>query len=157
MRIGIGFDFHPLVVGRRLVLGGVEIPFDRGLEGHSDADVLTHAIGDAMLGASGQGDLGCHFPDTDPAYQNISSQEILRKILGMVRTKGYRIANVDSTIVAERPRLTPHTGKMKEVLSATLGIAAAEISIKATTMERFGSVGREEGIAALAAVLLEED
>jgi 2-C-methyl-D-erythritol 2,4-cyclodiphosphate synthase len=110
-----------------------------------------------MLGALGEGDLGCHFPDDDPAYHDISSQEILKRISSMVKDRGYRVVNVDSTIVAERPRMVPHTSKMREVLSTTLGIPSADISIKATTMEKLGSIGREEGIAAMAAVLLEED
>jgi 2-C-methyl-D-erythritol 2,4-cyclodiphosphate synthase len=152
----MGFDFHPLVPGRRLVLGGVEVPFERGLKGHSDADVLTHAIGDALLGAVGDGDLGSHFPDDDPAYRDISSQELLERISEIVTSKGFRVVNVDSTIVAQRPTIAPYVLEMKDTLAATLKVPASIISIKATTMERLGAVGREEGMAALAVVLLEE-
>lgn len=156
MRIGIGFDSHPLVTGRPLILGGVEISSEKGLGGHSDADVLSHAIGDALLGGVGEGDLGKHFPDTDPAYGGISSQKILRKVLTILCEKGYKILNIDSTILAERPKLAPFIPKMKEILSSTLKIPTESISIKATTTERMGFIGRQEGIAAIAVVLLEE-
>lgn len=154
MRIGIGLDCHPLVTGRKLVLGGVEIPYEKGLEGHSDADVLSHAIGDALLGSVGEGDLGRHFPDDDPAYEGISSQQILRKIMVMVSGKGYRVVNVDTTVFAERPKLAPHVPRMRETLASTLSIPADALSVKATTMERMGFIGREEGIAAICVVLL---
>jgi len=154
MRIGIGLDCHPLVTGRKLVLGGVEIPHEKGLAGHSDADVLSHAIGDALLGSVGEGDLGRHFPDDDPAYEGISSQQILRKIMVMVSGKGYRVVNVDTTVFAERPKLAPHVPRMRETLASTLSIPADALSVKATTMERMGFIGREEGIAAICVVLL---
>jgi len=156
MRVGIGVDSHPLVPGRKLILGGVEIPFEKGLEGHSDADVLSHAIGDALLGSIGEGDLGVHFPDTDPAYEGISSQEILREIATFLSQKGYAIVYIDSTICAERPKLVPHIPRMREKLSSVLNTPKESISIKATTMEGMGFVGREEGMAAMAVVLLEK-
>lgn len=156
MRVGVGVDSHSFRVGRKLIVGGVEIPFEKGLEGHSDADVLSHAIGDALLGAIGEGDLGRHFPPTDPKYEGISSQELLRQILTMLYRKGYRIVNIDSTILAERPKLAPFISKMREILSETLKIQSESVSIKATTMERMGFIGREEGIVAIAVVLLKE-
>jgi 2-C-methyl-D-erythritol 2,4-cyclodiphosphate synthase len=154
MRIGIGVDCHPLVAGRKLVLGGVEIPYEKGLGGHSDADVLSHALGDALLGSIGEGDLGKHFPDDDPAYAGISSQELLKEIIATVSRKGYRIVNMDATVMAERPRLAPYVPRMRETLSSTLHIPVETLSIKATTMEGMGFVGREEGIAAVCVVLL---
>ncbi len=157
MKVGIGFDSHPLVAGRRLIIGGVEIPFEKGLEGHSDADVLSHAIGDALLGGMGEGDLGMHFPDTDPAYEGISSQEILKRISAMLHKKKYRVINVDSTVMAEQPKLVPHISRMRNVLSSTLDVPAEFVSIKATTMERMGFIGRGDGVAAIAVVLLEDN
>lgn len=156
MRIGIGFDSHSFVAGRALVIGGVEIPFEKGLGGHSDADVLSHAIGDALLGGIGEGDLGRHFPDSSPVYEGISSQEILKEILAILFKKHYRILNIDSTVLAERPKLAPYIPRMKEILSSTLDIPPENISIKATTMEKMGFIGREEGMAAVAVALLEE-
>lgn len=157
MKVGIGFDSHPLVAGRRLIIGGVEIRFEKGLEGHSDADVLSHAIGDALLGGMGEGDLGMHFPDTDPAYEGISSQEILKRISAMLHKKKYRVVNIDSTVMAEQPKLVPHISRMKNVLSSTLDVPSEFVSIKATTMERMGFVGRGDGVAAIAVVLLEDN
>jgi len=156
MRIGVGFDSHPLATGRRLIIGGVEIPFDKGLTGHSDADVLSHAIADALLGAVGEGDLGTYFPDTDSTYEGISSQKILRKVLGILLEKRHRIVNIDSTLFAERPKLAPHVEEMRQALSSALDIPTTSISVKATTMEKMGFVGREEGIAAVAVALLED-
>jgi 2-C-methyl-D-erythritol 2,4-cyclodiphosphate synthase len=155
MRIGQGFDVHELVVGRRLVIGGATIPYGRGLDGHSDADVLLHAICDALLGAAGLGDIGRHFPDTDPAYQNADSRELLREVIGKVRAKGLKVVNVDATILAQEPRMAPHVPQMVENIAADLGIAASVVNIKATTTEHLGFLGRAEGIAAQAVVLLE--
>jgi 2-C-methyl-D-erythritol 2,4-cyclodiphosphate synthase len=154
MRIGHGYDVHPLVAGRDLVLGGVKIPHDKGLHGHSDADVLIHAICDACLGAAGLGDIGRHFPDTDPRYKNIDSRKLLRKVKDAIVEKGWKIANIDSTIVAQAPRVSPHLSQMIANISADLGIPAENINIKATTTEKLGFAGREEGIAAHAVVLL---
>ena len=155
MRIGQGYDVHPLVAGRKLVLGGVEIAYHKGLEGHSDADVLLHAICDALLGAAGLGDIGRHFPDTDPAYQNADSRELLREVIGKVKAKGLKVVNVDATILAQEPRMAPHVPQMVENIAADLGIAASVVNIKATTTEHLGFLGRAEGIAAQAVVLLE--
>jgi 2-C-methyl-D-erythritol 2,4-cyclodiphosphate synthase len=155
MRIGHGYDVHPLVAGRDLVLGGVKIPHDKGLHGHSDADVLIHAICDACLGAAGLGDIGRHFPDTDPQYKNIDSRKLLRKVKEAITEKGWKIANIDSTIVAQAPRVAPYLAQMITNISADLGVAAENINIKATTTEKLGFAGREEGIAAHAVVLLE--
>ena len=155
MRIGQGFDVHELVVGRRLVIGGVAIPYGRGLDGHSDADVLLHAICDALLGAAGLGDIGRHFPDTDAAYKNADSRSLLRDVIGKVKAKGLRVVNVDATILAQEPRMAPHVPQMIENIAADLGIAASTVNIKATTTEHLGFLGRAEGIAAQAVVLLE--
>jgi len=143
-----------LVEGRPLILGGVAIPYRLGLLGHSDADVLTHAIGDALLGAAGAGDLGSHFPDKDPAYKDISSLILLEKIVAMVRQRGFRPLNVDATVVAEKPRLAPHIAAMKANLAPILGLAVDDINIKATTTEQMGFPGPGEGIAAYAVVLV---
>lgn len=155
MRIGHGYDVHPLVSGRDLILGGVKIPHDKGLHGHSDADVLIHAICDACLGAAGLGDIGRHFPDTDAQYKNIDSRKLLRQVKEELTKLGWKIANVDSTIVAQAPRVTPHLPQMIRNISADLGIAVDNVNIKATTTEKLGFAGREEGIAAHAVVLLE--
>jgi 2-C-methyl-D-erythritol 2,4-cyclodiphosphate synthase len=155
MRIGHGFDAHPLVPGRRLVIGGVAIPFERGLGGHSDADVLLHAVTDALLGAAGLGDLGRHFPDTDPAYRDADSRLLLREAMTRVRAAGYAVANVDATIIAEAPRMAPHIPAMVANLAADLGVDAARVNVKAKTTERLGFAGRGEGIAAEAVALLE--
>jgi len=155
MRIGQGFDVHPLVVGRKLVLGGVAIPYDKGLLGHSDADVLLHAICDALLGAAGLGDIGAHFPDTDRRYSDIDSRQLLREVAQKLDVRQLRVGNIDATVVAEAPRLAPHIPRMIGNIAADLGVAPARVSVKATTTERLGLVGRGEGIAALAVALLE--
>lgn len=156
MRVGFGYDAHRLVSGRLLILGGVEVPHHLGLSGHSDADVLTHAIGDALLGAVGAGDLGRHFPDTDPAYKGISSLILLERIMTVVRERGWRTVNVDAAIVAQAPRLAPYIPRMIEQLSPILGLPPGDVNIKATTTEKMGFAGREEGIAAYAVVLVEK-
>ena len=155
MRIGQGFDVHALVSGRRLVMGGVEIPFSKGLAGHSDADVLLHAICDALLGAAAMGDIGMHFPDTDPKYSEIDSRELLKAVAKKVGAAGYKIVNVDATIIAQEPRMAPHVPRMIGNISTDLGIQPSQISIKATTTEGLGYTGRGEGIAAQAIALLE--
>jgi len=154
LRIGQGFDVHPLVAGRRLVIGGVEIAHDRGLLGHSDADVLLHAISDALLGAAALGDIGRHFPDSDPRYKGIDSRELLRRVAGLVRETGFVPVNVDATIIAEAPRMAPHVPAMVANIAADLGIDAGCVNVKATTTEKLGFTGRGEGIAAQAACLL---
>jgi 2-C-methyl-D-erythritol 2,4-cyclodiphosphate synthase len=154
VRVGLGYDAHRLVPGRPLILGGVEIPFPLGLLGHSDADVLSHAIGDALLGAVGAGDLGSHFPDQDPAYLNISSLILLERIMRLVHERGFRPVNVDATVVAEQPRLAPHIPAMKARLAPVLGLAPEDVNIKATTTEKMGFAGKGEGIAAYAVVLV---
>jgi 2-C-methyl-D-erythritol 2,4-cyclodiphosphate synthase len=156
-RIGIGFDVHPFSddPGRPIVLGGVTIPGSRGLEGHSDADVLAHAIGDALLGAAACGDLGRHFPDTDPAYRGISSMLLLGRIARIVHERGFRIGNIDTVVMAEEPKIAPHAEAMRSNIAAACGCAPEAIGIKATTTERLGFVGRGEGIAAMATALLE--
>ena len=154
LRIGQGFDVHPLVAGRRLVIGGVEIAHDKGLLGHSDADVLLHAISDALLGAAALGDIGRHFPDSDPRYRGIDSRELLRRVAGLVRETGFVPVNVDATIIAEAPRMAPHVPAMVANIAADLGIDAGCVNVKATTTEKLGFTGRGEGIAAQAACLL---
>jgi len=156
MRAGIGYDVHRLVEGRKLILGGVEIEFERGLSGHSDADVLSHAIGDALLGAANLGDLGRHFPDSDERYKGISSLRLLEEIRSRLTDKGFGIINIDATIVAEVPKLAPYIEKMRERLSGTLKIPAENLSVKATTTEGLGFAGRGEGIACYAVVSLEK-
>jgi 2-C-methyl-D-erythritol 2,4-cyclodiphosphate synthase len=152
--VGHGYDAHRLVAGRPLILGGVEIPYHLGLEGHSDADVLSHAVGDALLGAMAAGDLGTHFPDRDPAYKGISSILLLKRIMAMVENRGLTPVNVDATIVAQRPRLAPYISQMVANLAAALGLSRDAVNVKATTTEGMGFAGREEGIAAHAVVLL---
>ena len=154
MRVGQGFDVHQLVSGRKLVIGGVEIPHERGLLGHSDADVLLHAICDALLGAAALGDIGRHFPDSDPRYKGIDSRELLRHVAALIREKGYRVGNVDATIIAQAPRMAPHIPKMVQNIAADLGIDAGAVNVKATTTEELGFTGRGEGIAAQAICLL---
>jgi 2-C-methyl-D-erythritol 2,4-cyclodiphosphate synthase len=154
MRVGLGYDAHRLVAGRPLILGGVEIPYAQGLLGHSDADVLAHAIGDALLGAVGAGDLGTHFPDKDPAYKNISSLILLERIMQIVRDRGYAPVNVDATLVAQQPRLVPHVPLMQANLAPILGLTPADVNIKATSTEQMGFAGRGEGMAAYAVVLV---
>jgi 2-C-methyl-D-erythritol 2,4-cyclodiphosphate synthase len=147
---GIGYDCHRFAAGRRLILGGVEIPHERGLEGHSDADVLTHAVIDALLGAAGLGDIGEHFPDTDPRYRNADSLELLQTVLTIVIAAGYEVENVDCTVIMEEPRLGPHRQAIRERLARGLELAVTRINVKATTGEGMGFVGRGEGVAALA-------
>ncbi len=156
MRIGWGYDIHPLKEGRRLVLGGVEIPFGRGLYGHSDADVLIHAICDAILGAMADGDLGRLFPDTDPKFAEIDSSHLLRQVADRAKARGYEIRNVDTTIVAQEPRLASHLSKMEERLAEILGLKGQDVNVKATSPEGIGAIGREEAIAAHCVVLIEE-
>lgn len=153
MRIGFGYDSHRFQKGRRLILGGVEIPFDKGLSGHSDADVLCHAIADAVIGALGLGDIGTHFPDSDPAWKDAVSIELLKCVVELAGMNGYSVSWVDTTVVAERPKLSGYTEQMKEALSKS-GIRAGAINIKAKTNEGMGFVGREEGIVAYAVCLL---
>jgi 2-C-methyl-D-erythritol 2,4-cyclodiphosphate synthase len=150
VRTGLGYDVHRLVGGRRLVLGGVDVPFDRGLDGHSDADVLTHAVIDALLGAAGLGDIGEHFPDTDERYRDADSLELLRRAAAEVRSAGFAVVNLDATVVIEQPRLGPHREQMRANLARAAGIDAGAVNVKATTGEAMGFVGREEGAAALA-------
>jgi 2-C-methyl-D-erythritol 2,4-cyclodiphosphate synthase len=157
MRIGHGYDVHPLVAGRDLILGGVKIPHGKGLHGHSDADVLIHAICDACLGAAGLGDIGRYFPDTDPQYKNIDSRKLLRKVREVIAERGWKIVNIDSTIVAQAPRLTPYIKEMVLNVASDLGVAQDSVNIKATTTEKLGFAGREEGIASHAVVLLSEN
>lgn len=153
-RMGLGYDVHRLVPGRPLILGGVEIPFHLGLAGHSDADVLSHALGDALLGAVNLGDLGRHFPDSDPEFKGISSLRLLERIVSLVHQKGYAIENVDVTVVAQEPKLAPHIKKMQAALAKALNLSAGQISIKATTTEGLGFTGRQEGMVAQALALL---
>ncbi|HWM42261.1 MAG TPA: 2-C-methyl-D-erythritol 2,4-cyclodiphosphate synthase [Burkholderiales bacterium] len=155
MRIGQGFDVHPLVAGRKLILGGVEIAYHKGLEGHSDADVLLHAICDALLGAAGLGDIGRHYPDTDAAYAGADSRAFLRDVAQKLREKKLKVINIDATILAQAPRMAPHMPRMSANIAADLGIAPAAVNVKATTTEGLGFVGRVEGIAAQAVALLD--
>ena len=153
MRVGQGFDIHALVSGRRLVIGGIEIAYEKGLAGHSDADVLIHAICDALLGAAGLGDIGRHFPDSDPRYRDVDSAELLREVVRRVRAAGWESVNVDATIIAEAPRMAAHIPRMEQRLRECLGGSCA-VNVKAKTMERLGAIGRGEGIAAEAVALL---
>lgn len=155
MRIGIGYDLHPLVEGRPLVLGGVTVPFSKGLDGHSDADVLTHALCDALLGAAGLKDLGAYYPNSDPAYRGVSSLVLLEDVGRKIRAAGFEIANLDSVIVADAPKLAPHLENMRAALAKVLSIDAAQITIKAKRAEGVGAIGRGEGMAAQAVCLLE--
>jgi 2-C-methyl-D-erythritol 2,4-cyclodiphosphate synthase len=152
---GIGFDSHRLVQGRRLLLGGVEVPAERGLEGHSDADVLAHAVIDALLGAAGLGDIGEHFPDSDERWRDADSMGLLREAVAMVGARGLAIVNVDCTVVMQAPRLAPHRGAIRSSLAGALGIASDDVNVKASTGEEMGFVGRGEGVAALAVAMLE--
>lgn len=154
IRIGFGYDIHRLVSGRKLILGGVEIPFDLGLDGHSDADVVSHAIIDALLGAASLGDIGSHFPDDDPAYKNADSIKLLGKTKTIIGEKGFAVGNIDVTIIAENPRLAPYIMEMRHKVAKAAGISPDDISIKATTNEKIGAIGRGEGIAALSVALL---
>ena len=154
MRIGQGFDVHQLVAGRKLIIGGVEIPYEKGLLGHSDADVLLHAICDALLGAAALGDIGSHFADSDAKYKNIDSRILLREVARMVTNEGFHIGNVDATIIAQAPRMAPHIPQMVANIAADLGVAMNAVNVKATTTEKLGYTGRGEGIAAQAVALL---
>lgn len=156
MRIGTGYDVHELVEGRRLVLGGIEIPFEKGLLGHSDADVLIHAVMDSILGALALGDIGLLFPDTDMKYKDIDSKILLKKVAEVMKDKNFQIGNVDAVVMAQRPKLRPYIDEMRNVISEILLTDVKNVSIKATTTEKLGFVGREEGIAAQAVVILEE-
>lgn len=155
MRVGMGYDVHRLAEGRRLILGGVEIPFEQGILGHSDADVLAHAVIDALLGAAGLGDIGRHFPDSDPQYENISSLILLARVGQLLRGQGWKVGNIDATVVAQRPRLAPYVEAMRRHLAEALEIEVARIGVKATTSDGLGFTGRGEGIAAFAVALLE--
>lgn len=156
-RVGFGYDVHRLVEGRDLVLGGVKIDFAKGLLGHSDADVLIHAICDALLGAANMRDIGWHFPDTSAATLNMDSKVILEKVIGLIATKGYKVGNIDATVCAERPKLNPHVPAMKACLAKVIGCDEDQVSIKATTTEKLGFTGREEGIAAYAVCLVAKE
>ncbi len=156
MRIGHGYDVHRLVEGRKLILGGVNIPYEKGLLGHSDADVLTHAVMDALLGAAALGDIGKHFPDSDPAYKGADSLALAREVAKLLKAKNYRVGNVDATILAQAPKLAPHIPQMRENLALALGIPTDAVSVKATTEEGLGFTGTGEGIAAHAVCLIEE-
>jgi len=153
-RIGSGVDFHKLSAGRELWIGGVNIPHSKGALGHSDADVLLHAICDALLGALALGDIGVHFPDSDPAYKNIDSKILLQKTIALIKNESYEVVNIDSTLCLETPRINPYSAQMKKQIAAILGINEKDVSIKATTTEQLGFVGREEGVMAYATVLL---
>ena len=154
MRVGLGFDVHRLTAGRRLVLGGVEIPHDRGLEGHSDADVLAHAVGDALLGAIGAGDLGAQFPSTDPTWRNVSGSELLRQVRARVEAAGFRIENLDATLVAQEPRLAEHRVAIEKGLADMLRVDPSRVCVKLKSSDGLGAIGRGEGIAAQAVVLV---
>jgi len=155
MRIGHGYDVHRLVEGRKLILGGVDIPYEKGLLGHSDADVLLHAIADAILGAIAEGDIGKHFPDTDPRFKGADSRMLLARVMELADDKGYRLGNLDATVVAQRPKLAPHIPHMRENIAVVLATGIDRVNVKATTTEELGFAGRGEGIAAYAVVLLE--
>lgn len=156
MRIGQGYDVHRLVAERPLILGGIEIPYEKGLLGHSDADVLLHAISDALLGAAALGDIGAHFPDSDPAYRGADSAELLRAVGDLIRAAGYEIGNIDSTVVCQAPKLAPHIASMRERIAEVLALPVGDVSVKASTEEHMGFTGRGEGIAAHAVCLLTE-
>lgn len=156
MRVGQGFDAHRLVAGRPLRLGGVEIEYERGLEGHSDGDVLLHAVASALLGALGEGDLGEHFPSSDPALAGVASGELVRRVMERVRARGLAIVNLDTTVIAEAPRLAPHRTKLSAAVADLLGVSAERVNVKLTSSDRLGAIGRGEGIAAQALVLLED-
>ena len=154
IRIGHGFDVHRLVEGRKCTIGGVDIPFERGLLGHSDADVLLHAICDALLGAAALGDIGRHFPDTDARYKGIDSRALLKHVSALIAERGYRVENIDATIIAEAPKMSPHTAQMVQNIADDIGIECEQVNVKATTTERLGFTGRGEGIAAEAVCLI---
>ena len=156
MRIGHGYDVHRLVEGRPLILGGVTIPYEKGLLGHSDADVLLHAVSDALLGAAGLGDIGKHFPDTDPQYKGADSLELLKVVISRVKEKGYRISNIDVTMIAQKPKLRPHIEAMEQNIASAVGIDFDRVNVKATTEEQLGFTGTGEGMRCHAVCLLEE-
>jgi 2-C-methyl-D-erythritol 2,4-cyclodiphosphate synthase len=156
-RTGIGYDLHPLAGGRDLILGGVAVPHQRGLQGHSDGDVLTHAVADALLGAAGRGDIGEWFPDSDERYRGARSLDLLRRIVEALARDGWAVGNVDASVVAQRPRLSSHLGQMRQNLAGVLGVEEGAVNVKATSPEYVGSLGREDAIAALATVLLQRD
>ena len=156
IRVGFGYDVHRLVEDRELWLGGIRLKYEKGLLGHSDADVLIHAICDALLGAANMRDIGYHFPDTAGEFENIDSKILLKKTVQLIATKGYRVGNVDATVCAERPKLNPHIPLMKQTLAAVMGVDEDDVSIKATTTEKLGFTGRQEGISAYATVLIEQ-
>ncbi|MDQ0255981.1 2-C-methyl-D-erythritol 2,4-cyclodiphosphate synthase [Evansella vedderi] len=156
IRIGQGFDVHQLVEGRPLIIGGIVIPYEKGLLGHSDADVLLHTIADACLGAVGEGDIGKHFPDTDPAFKDADSAKLLSHVWGIIKEKGYKLGNVDCTIMAQRPKMAPHIPSMRTRIASLLEGDKSQVNVKATTTEKLGFTGREEGIASMAVVLLEK-
>ena len=155
-RFGMGYDVHRLVEGRRLILGGVDVPYEKGLLGHSDADVLLHAVSDALLGAAALGDIGAHFPDSDPAYRGADSAELLRAVGDLIRAAGYEIGNIDSTVVCQAPKLAPHIASMRARIAEVLALPVGAVSVKASTEEHMGFTGRGEGIAAHAVCLLTE-
>ena len=155
-RFGMGYDVHRLVEGRKLILGGVEVPYEKGLLGHSDADVLLHAITDALLGAAALGDIGCHFPDTDPRFEGADSRKLLRHAMGMLKEKGYEVGNVDATIVAQRPKLAPYIEKMRDNIAEDLGVEKDQVNVKATTEEKLGFTGSGEGMSAYAVAGIEK-
>lgn len=157
IRVGFGYDVHRLVEDRELWLGGIRLEYEKGLLGHSDADVLIHAICDALLGAANMRDIGYHFPDTAGEFENIDSKILLKKTVQLIATKGYRVGNVDATVCAERPKLNPHIPLMKQTLAAVMGVDEDDVSIKATTTEKLGFTGRQEGISAYATVLIERE
>lgn len=156
MRIGHGYDVHRLAEGRRLILGGVDIPWEKGLLGHSDADVLTHAVMDALLGAAGLGDIGKHFPDTDPAYAGADSLKLLEHVVELLKEQGFSVGNVDATVLAQRPKLAPHIPLMRDNLARAMGVDPAQVNVKATTEEKLGFTGSGEGMAAHAVALIEK-
>ena len=157
MRVGVGFDVHPLVPGRKLILGGVEIPHEKGLDGHSDADVLVHAIIDALLGAVGLGDIGTHFPSSDPNLRDISSLVLLDRVVALLKQGRWRVGNVDATIIAEQPALAPYAARMRESISRTLNVDPGQVAVKSTTAKGLGFIGCGEGIAAYAVALVQAD
>ncbi|WP_227397252.1 2-C-methyl-D-erythritol 2,4-cyclodiphosphate synthase [Jeotgalibacillus aurantiacus] len=156
VRIGQGYDVHQLTEGRPLIIGGIEIPHEKGLLGHSDADVLLHVVADAALGAIGEGDIGRHFPDTDPAFEGADSKKLLQHVWGIVKEKGYSLGNIDCTIIAQKPKMAPHISDMRAVIASLLEADESQVNVKATTTEKLGFEGREEGIAAQAVILLQK-
>jgi 2-C-methyl-D-erythritol 2,4-cyclodiphosphate synthase len=157
VRVGLGYDSHRLAEGRRLIVGGIEIPFERGLDGHSDSDVLTHAVIDALLGAAGLGDIGHHFPDTDERWRGADSIALLEQVAAMLVERGLRVVNVDCTVIMEAPKIAPHRDAIRARLAAALGLGEGQVNVKASTGERMGFVGRGEGAAALAIAAIEEE